>query len=69
MNFSHENSIVVRSITLTTDAEPIVIPISPDNPLRCYSVQELQAVARQVESLVRVLLHVAEGRMLIGATG
>lgn len=67
MNFPHENSIVVRSITLVTDTDRVVIPISPDNPLRCYSVQELHAVARQVESLIRVLLHVTEGRLLIGA--
>lgn len=56
----------ITSIVLTTTGADIVIPISSDAPLRCVAPDEADAIARQLESLVRLLIKASEGRLPIG---
>lgn len=59
--------IEIISITLTTSNGAVTIPIATDNPLRCADAATLGDIARQMESLIRVLARGAEGRLPLEA--
>jgi hypothetical protein len=59
----NNREIEILSITLTTSSGAVTIPVVADNPLRCPDLKSLHDIARQMESLIRVLARAGDGHI------
>jgi hypothetical protein len=55
--------VAITSIAINTNRGSLIIPVSPETPLPCADAETLRSIARQMESLIRILARAGDGRL------